>query len=222
MSNFRRVSRFGMVNVYLVSEEDGLTVIDTALPGSTAAIAKAAEQIGQPVQRILLTHAHGDHVGSLDVLHERFPDAEVLISVRDARLLDKDMTLDADEPQGKIKGSVPGTKTRPNTRLREGDMVGSLQAVAAPGHTPGHFAFIDTRDRTLYCGDAYSTLAGVATSAKANPLFPLPVLATWDKPTALASAKALRALDPARLAPGHGKVVESPGAAMDKAIAKAS
>lgn len=211
-----------MVNVYLVSEEDGLTVIDTALPGSTAAIAKAAEQIGQPVQRILLTHAHGDHVGSLDVLHERFPDAEVLISVRDARLLDKDMTLDADEPQGKIKGSVPGTKTRPNTRLREGDMVGSLQAVAAPGHTPGQFAFLDTRDQTLYCGDAYSTLAGVATCAKANPLFPLPALATWDKPTALESAKALRALDPARLAPGHGAVVESPGEAMDKAIAKAS
>ena len=40
------------------------------------------------------------------------------------------------------------------------------------------------------------------------------------QPTALATARALRTLDPARLAPGHGKVVEAPGAAMDRAIAR--
>ena len=51
-------------------------------------------------------------------------------------------------------------------------------------------------------------------------VFPLPALATWDRPTALESARALRELDPARLAPGHGKVVDSPGPAMDAAIAK--
>jgi glyoxylase-like metal-dependent hydrolase (beta-lactamase superfamily II) len=82
-------------------------------------------------------------------------------------------------------------------------------------------ALLDTRDRVLICGDAYSTLGGVATSAKANPRFPLPVIATWHKPTALESAKALRALDPAALAPGHGKIVLDPGEAMDAAIAKA-
>jgi glyoxylase-like metal-dependent hydrolase (beta-lactamase superfamily II) len=47
-------------------------------------------------------------------------------------------------------------------------------------------------------------------------------MATWHRPTALETAKALRKLDPKRLAPGHGKVVESPAAAMDAAIAKAS
>jgi glyoxylase-like metal-dependent hydrolase (beta-lactamase superfamily II) len=47
-------------------------------------------------------------------------------------------------------------------------------------------------------------------------------MATWHRPTALETAKALRAMDPARLAPGHGKVVESPAAEMDRAIAKAS
>ena len=62
----------------------------------------------------------------------------------------------------------------------------------------------------------------MATTAKVNPRFPLPALATWHKPTALATARALRALDPARLAPGHGRVVEAPGAAMDEAIAKAA
>jgi glyoxylase-like metal-dependent hydrolase (beta-lactamase superfamily II) len=100
--------------------------------------------------------------------------------------------------------------------------VGSLEVVAAPGHTPGHVAFLDTRDRTLYCGDAYTTLGGMATCAKVNPLFALPALATWHRPTALETARALRALDPARLATGHGRIAEDPGSAMDRAIAKAA
>ena len=54
-----------------------------------------------------------------------------------------------------------------------------------------------------------------------RPLFPLPAMATWDLPTALASARALRALDPARLAVGHGRVLEAPAAEMDRAIAAA-
>ena len=62
----------------------------------------------------------------------------------------------------------------------------------------------------------------MATPARANPRFPLVYMATWHRPTALESARALRALDPNRLAPGHGRIVDAPGPAMDKAIAKAS
>ena len=47
-------------------------------------------------------------------------------------------------------------------------------------------------------------------------------MSTWDGPTELESARTLRALDPAHLAPGHGKIVDAPGAAMDAAIAKGS
>ena len=213
-----RVSRFGFVNAYLVEEDDGLTVVDTMLPRSAKAIMNAAA--GRPIRRIALTHAHGDHVGSLDALAEALPGVEVLISARDARLLAKDMTLAPEEQQGKLRGSYPGTKTRPTRELAPGERIGSLEVVAAPGHTPGHVAFLDTRDGTLYCGDAYSTLGGVATSAKAYPRFPLPATATWHRPTALESAKALRALEPSRLAPGHGKVVDSPARAMDAAIAR--
>ena len=192
------------------------------LPRSAKTILAAAGDLGAPIRRIALTHAHGDHIGSLDALAGRLPGVEVLISERDARLLAKDMSLDPGEPQSKLRGSYPGAKTRPTRTLVPGDRVGSLEVVAAPGHTPGHVAFLDTRDRTLLCGDAYSTLGGVATGAKANPRFPLPALGTWDRPTALQTARDLRALDPARLAPGHGGVVEAPGAAMDAAIAKAA
>lgn len=83
-------------------------------------------------------------------------------------------------------------------------------------------AFLDTRDRTLIAGDALTTLGGVATSARMHWKFPFATLATWHRPTEMESARALRALDPARLAVGHGPVVEQPAQAMDEAIAKAS
>jgi glyoxylase-like metal-dependent hydrolase (beta-lactamase superfamily II) len=217
-----RITRLGFVNAYLVREDDGLTLIDTTLPRGAKAILGVAERLGAPIVRIALTHAHGDHVGSLDQLAAALPGAEVLTSTRDARLLAKDMTLEPGEPQSKLRGGYPGARTKPTRTLAHGGRVGSLEVVASPGHSPGHVAFLDRRDGTLYCGDVFSTLGGVATTAKPNPRFPLPAMATWDRPTELASARTLRALDPARIAPGHGKVVEAPAAALDRAIAKAA
>jgi glyoxylase-like metal-dependent hydrolase (beta-lactamase superfamily II) len=220
MPDITRITRYHFVNAYLVPEDDGLTVIDTMLPHSAKPILAAAERLGSPIVRIALTHAHGDHIGSLDELAGQLPDAEVVISARDARFLAKEMTLDPGEPVDKLRGGYPGARTRPSRTLVPGDRVGSLEVITAPGHTPGHVAFLDTRDATLFCGDAYTTLGGVATTAKALPLFPLAAMATWHRPTALATARALRELEPARLAPGHGRVVESPAAAMDRAIAR--
>lgn len=222
MANHTRVCRFGIVNAYLVHEDDGLTLIDTAVTGSAKAILGAAGETGAPIRRILLTHAHGDHVGSLDKLAAELPDAEVLISSREARLLRKDKTMDPGEPQDKPRGGYPGTKTKPTRQIEPGETVGSLEVVAAPGHTPGQIALLDRRDHTLFCGDAFSTLGGVATCAKLNLWFPLPALATWHKPTALETARSLRAREPRALAPGHGAVVENPLEAIDAAIAKAS
>jgi glyoxylase-like metal-dependent hydrolase (beta-lactamase superfamily II) len=217
-----QITRLGMVNAYLVREDDGLTLVDTALPRSGKALLAAADRLGAPIVRIVLTHAHADHIGSLDELAAKLPGVEVLISGRDERLLRKDKSMDPGEPGDKLRGGYPGAKTRPTRTVEHGDRIGSLEVVAAPGHTPGHIALLDTRDRTLLCGDAFSTLGGVATSARANPLFPLPALATWSRATELDSARRLRALNPARLAPGHGRIVDDPVAAMDAAIARAA
>src|SRR5215207_4125980 len=218
----RITAALGAVNAYLVEEDDGFTLVDALLPRTHKKILAAAASLGAPIRRILLTHAHGDHIGALDALAAALPDAEVLISARDARLLAKDKSLDAGEPQAKLRGGFPGARTRPTRTVAPGERVGSLAAYAAPGHTPGQLAFLDTRDGTLYAADTYSTLGGVATTAKANPRFPLPAMATWHRPTALETARAMRALDPTGLAPGHGKVVEAPGPAMDRAIARAA
>jgi glyoxylase-like metal-dependent hydrolase (beta-lactamase superfamily II) len=163
-----------------------------------------------------------DHVASLDALHAALPDAEVLISGRDARFLAGERSLDANELQGKLRGSYQTCKTKPTRMLMAGDRIGSLEAIAAPGHTPGHMAFLDLRDRALIAGDAFQTRGGVAVSGTMKLLFPFPAIATWHAPTALASARALRALSPALLAIGHGVVLTEPLPAIDRAIAEAA
>src|SRR3954466_16368251 len=120
MPPINRISRFGFVNAYLVDERDGLTLVDTMVPKSLKVIAAAVERLGKPVVRIALTHAHGDHIGSLDDAAAAFPDAEVSIGARDARLLAGDKTLDPGEPEDKLRGSYPGAKTKPGRLLSPG------------------------------------------------------------------------------------------------------
>src|SRR5919202_150315 len=108
-----RLPRLFPVNCYLVREDDGWTLIDAALPGSAPAILAAARTLGAPIVRIALTHAHGDHVGALDELRGALPDADVLMSARDARFLAGDMGLDPDEPPATLRGQYVTRATRP-------------------------------------------------------------------------------------------------------------
>jgi glyoxylase-like metal-dependent hydrolase (beta-lactamase superfamily II) len=208
------------INCYLVREADGLTLIDTGMHGSANSLLTAARRLDMPIVRIALTHAHPDHAGSLDALHASLPDAEVLISAREARLAAGDSSLDPDEPQ-KSPGWFARPTTRPTRLLQPGDRVGSLEVVAALGHTPGQIALLDARDGTLVAGDAFYTHAGIAVAGTVQWRFPFPGLSTWDRATAIESARRLRDLQPSRLAVGHGATIEHPVPAMDAAIATA-
>src|SRR5215469_3801118 len=214
-----QLTHLGAINCYLVREDDGFTLIDTGWPGGQAQpIMQEARKLGLPIVRILLTHAHIDHVGSLDALHDALPNAQVAISERDARFLSGDNSLDPSEPQDKLRGGYTACKTKPTLLLHEGDRVGSLEVIATPGHTPGHIAFLDTRDRAVIVGDAFQTLGGVAIAGTIKPLFPLPAMATWHKGLALESARKLLARRPSMLDVGHGRMLADPQAAMERAI----
>ena len=118
---------FFPVNCYLVEEKDSFTLIDTALPYSKKAILKTAHDLGKPILKIVLTHAHSDHVGALDGLKSELPDVEILIPKREAKILKGDVSLEKGEGNMPIKGGIPkNIKTKPDTLLNDGDRIGSL------------------------------------------------------------------------------------------------
>jgi glyoxylase-like metal-dependent hydrolase (beta-lactamase superfamily II) len=215
--NLIQITRFRLVNAFLVREEDGFTLIDTTIGGGADEFIAAARDAGGEIRRIALTHGHSDHVGSLDALKQRLGDAvQVLMPQLDARIHAGEKVVD-----GKPPGGWPRLSTTPDVRLTGGEQIGSLEVVPSPGHTPGHVSFLDPRDRTIIIGDVFTSIGGLAVSNHFHLPFPLAWMGTWDKDKDLESAKKLRALDPAVLVVGHGGPVRAAGPAMDKAIATA-
>jgi glyoxylase-like metal-dependent hydrolase (beta-lactamase superfamily II) len=212
-----QLTRMRFVNAFLVREDDGFTLVDSTMGGAADDLIAAAKALGGDVRRVAMTHGHGDHVGSVDAIKERLGDAvEVLVPEADARILTGEKVVD-----GKLPGSWPKVKTAPDTRLNAGDRVGSLEVVASPGHTPGHVAFLDTRDQTLIAGDVFTAYGSLHVTSHFYLRFPFATMATWDRAKDVESARSLREIDPAILAVGHGPVTPSPAAAMDEAIVRA-
>jgi glyoxylase-like metal-dependent hydrolase (beta-lactamase superfamily II) len=214
--NLYRLTRLGVFNCFLVRENDELTLVDTNLPGSADAILQAARSLGYPIARIALTHAHFDHIGSLDALTGVLPDAKLIAGTREARLLRGDLSLDAGE-SGKPLFGFRHVHSQVHTLVNDGDQLGSLRVVACPGHTPGHIAFLDCRDNSLLAGDSFMTQKGVMAAGTLDLLFPMPAIFSWNNELSARSAARLAAIEPSRLAVGHGKTVESPAAQMERA-----
>lgn len=211
----------GFSNCFLLREADGLTLIDTSVQGCEKQIVAAARKFGGAIRRILLTHAHGDHMGSLDGLHRLLGNVDVAISEREAPLLRKDLALRPGEPRKKLKPFLfPGAKTQPTHTLTEGELFGSLRCYYTPGHTPGQMSFLDERTGMLIAGDAMISIGGLTSVTQPPWYFPIPKLLSWDLPMAAESVKKLAALQPASVATGHGRFSPDGLAAMARAMAK--
>jgi glyoxylase-like metal-dependent hydrolase (beta-lactamase superfamily II) len=161
--------RFPIGHAYLWRGADGLTLIDSGVPRSAPAIGVAIEGLGhrrEDVRRLLLTHHHGDHVGSAaeitgwgDVtVYAHRAEAPVIRGDQPGlppRLADWERSLLA-EVQADMPDD-PVVPVRVDRELDDGDLVdlGGEQAVAvaAPGHTMGSVAFHLPESRVLFAGD---------------------------------------------------------------------
>lgn len=112
-------------------------------------------------------------------------------------------------------GGVPALQARwPGVRVNAeasgaipaGDTI--LRVIPTPGHAPDHVCFFDEQTRDLYCGDLL----------RADGSIVIPASKGGDMSAYMASLRAVRDLDPRRLLPGHGPIVDDPLALIDQYI----
>lgn len=161
--------RFSVGHAFLWRDPDGLTLIDTGVPGSAPLIAEAIRLIGyQPadLRRLVLTHFHADHIGAaadiadggqVQVLSHH-ADAPFIRTAADGPapdLADWERPL-YDQATSRLPAE-PVVPPRIDRELAGGDELGfgdGAVAVAVPGHTLGSVAVYLPRHRVLFTGDA--------------------------------------------------------------------
>ena len=202
-----------IANPYLIIDQNGLTLIDTGLPGSQRKILRYINNLGyapKGLRRIIITHADIDHVGGLAALKSA-TGAHVFSNTLEAEAIAKG------HPSRQMKSAnfinrlvyrLVGSlfKARPvqvDEFLTEGEVLpvlGGLRVLDTPGHTPGHISLFAPEAGILFCGDSIvSEETGLRGSRGAN---------TWDQAKADESVRKQAILGATILCSGHGPVVK--------------
>jgi glyoxylase-like metal-dependent hydrolase (beta-lactamase superfamily II) len=119
--------------------------------GDVDRLLAAVEKAGVKLDKLLLTHAHLDHVGGTLELARGLG-----LPVHGPQEGDA-FWLDALPDQARMFGFPPAEAFRPDRWLHDGDTVelGQLrfQVIHCPGHTPGHVVFFEPESRHAFVGD---------------------------------------------------------------------
>jgi glyoxylase-like metal-dependent hydrolase (beta-lactamase superfamily II) len=206
-----------MVNVYLIDETGGITVIDAGIPGLWRELIAELESMGRSVidiKGVILTHADTDHLGFAERLRGEH-DVPIYVHEADAPQARGEIEKE-NPPWGKVRigptlsflwyaarrGGLKVTPVAEVQTVNDGDVLdlpGSPRIIHTPGHSPGSIAIHSEIVSALFVGDAMTT-RHVLTGARG----PQPAPFSLDKEMAMASLHRWSGIDARWVLPGHG------------------
>lgn len=206
-----RVDAVGLknaINVLLLENDDGWTLVDTGVKSSVGRIKDALAALGsgpEDLKQVFITHQHDDHIGGLKGILEWAQRAEVGASAHEAEVVSgrrgldppssrflRYMTRNAEPPEVPV-GRVVG----------EGDLVSGFRVIPTPGHTLGHVSLLRDSDGLLFTADAFARLPVGAVRVGVVKAF------CTDPAIAKRSAAKLLAEDFITVLMGHGPILRA-------------
>lgn len=187
------------VYAFLISEPR-MALIDTGLIGSGRSVERYVKRIGRSMDeldRIVCTHAHPDHIGAV---RELAADRNVEVLMHPADLAGLSVRL-RDAVANRNRGQLIAYFTRhpgEATPIEDGQvlpLLGGLEVVHTPGHTPGSVCLYAPRHKLLFTGDVLQVIRGKVTFAS--------TVFSDDMALARASVARMAALDVETIAFSH-------------------
>jgi hydroxyacylglutathione hydrolase len=196
------------INAYLIGD----VLVDTGIEQSAQ---KIADSLGnRPIKAIALTHAHGDHAGSMSSLAGRLG-VPVWCGAGDREAAQSGQPV-VSAPMSRprlrrLAHAAAGFHGAPVAQLlNEGDeLTDGFRVLDTPGHSPGHVSFWRASDGALICGDVFFNMH-LATTIPG--LRQPPRLFTVSPELNRQSERKLAALDPKTVGFGHGPVLRDAAA----------
>lgn len=139
---------FGFVSAYVLARGNEVAIVDTGTDGGQIEVALGALSLGwDDVDHVIVTHAHGDHVGGLDVVLASASSAVGYVGSGDIDQV---------------------SAARDLTAVDDGDEIFGLNVIGTPGHTAGHISVFDPGSGLLVAGDAVLTEGGTLSGPSAQ------------------------------------------------------
>lgn len=188
------------VNCFALKGADGITLIDAgtgpswgeAMGHAPAAMTKAGI-VPEQVERVLITHLHGDHaLGLFDGDRARFPKAEIIVPEADFGFFGNEANR-ARTPQNRQGGFAVTAAVKKHYAGRihpapAGTVRPGIRLIPLPGHTAGHSGYlIEGEHSLLLWGDALHLSDLQATDPGIGLVY------DFDADTALASRRTILA-----------------------------
>lgn len=207
-----------IVAIHLVVTDDGMTLIDTGLPGHYGDLKKELATLGRPlsdIKGIVLTHGDSDHTGFAERLRAELG-IPVYVGAGDAaRAMGEKPPPPPKDPRrlGPMlgffayaisKGGVRMPAVKEVVPVDDGEVLalpGAPVIIGMPGHSPGSVAIHVPAVRAVFVGDELTTR-----SVLTGETGPQPAPFTDDQAASSASLERLAGLDVDFVVPGHGPV----------------